>query len=45
MFGHNEVDLADMSDIQLAHTYKEINEFYDLYLSIKKMYDELSNKK
>ncbi len=42
MFAHNEVALADMSDIQLDNKYKEVNEFYDLYLSVKKMYDELS---
>lgn len=45
MFAHNEVALTDMSDIQLDNKYKEVNEFYDLYLSVKKMYDELSNKK
>lgn len=42
---HNEDSLDKFSDEQLNNRYNKINEFYDNYLDIKKMYEEETKKK
>lgn len=43
MFAHNDIALEDMSDIQLNNKYEKVKGFYDTYIVVKKMYDELKN--
>ena len=44
LFAHNDIALEDMSDIKLNNKYETIKDFYDVYIVVKKMYDELNKK-
>ncbi len=41
MFAHNDIALEDMTDIQLNNKYEKVKYFYDIYLTVKNMYDTL----
>ena len=44
LIAHNDIALEDMSDIQLNNKYEKVKEFYDIFILVKRMYDELKNK-
>lgn len=44
LFAHNDIALEDMTDIQLNNKYEKVKGFYDTYIIVKNMYDELKKK-
>lgn len=41
LIGHVDKNLEELSEIQLDNVLKKVNDFYDLYLLVKEVYDQL----